>query len=71
MLKRVRELCGILVVVCSCVVSMESYAGFFDQNSSSSDSGPLPVEQAFIFQPSIEADGRVLLHWQRYYLILR
>lgn len=64
MLKRVRELCGILVVVCSCVVSMESYAGFFDQKSSSSDSGPLPVEQAFIFQPSIEADGRVLLHWQ-------
>lgn len=40
-------------------------ASLFSSNPfSSSNDGPLDVEQAFVFQPSDQGDGQVTLHWQ-------
>ncbi len=47
-------------------------AGLFDQAAKKSD-GPLPVEEAFVFEPIQKFDGQVLLHWtipEGYYLYL-
>jgi len=49
-------------VCCSFLPTVGS-AGIFDKGSLATPS-PLPVEQAFIFQPSVEADGRIVLHWE-------
>ena len=38
-------------------------AGLFDKNPFASNDGPLDVEQAFVFSPSQQADGQLLLQW--------
>ncbi len=39
-------------------------AGLFDSNPFASKQGPVDVEQAFVLQPSQQANGQLQLHWE-------